>query len=169
MAQIPDSAPANHGEMVTLREFIQHLMEERDRRYEERFKAQGEAVRVALDSQAVRFAGTNEWRQTVDALIANCATKGEIIALQGDFNGRLGALADKLDSLEKRSRSEVEQRTAAISEKVDGLDKRMDRAEGAGHGKREGWGYLVGGIGLIATLLAIFAWFATRIPGVIKP
>jgi hypothetical protein len=39
----------NHDEEVSVREYLERLLEERDRRYEERFQAQEKATAVAED------------------------------------------------------------------------------------------------------------------------
>lgn len=53
-------------------------------------------------------------------------------------------------------RTEAEALAKTNSEKIDQLQARMDRNEGRGGGFAAGWGYLVGAVGLIAVLIAIF-------------
>ncbi len=49
MTSVPLESPVT--ETVSLRDFIERLLLEMDKRYQERFEAQKEAIRVALASQ----------------------------------------------------------------------------------------------------------------------
>jgi hypothetical protein len=52
------------------------------------------------------------------------------------------------------ARSEFNARSDAMIEKIDALRERLDKAEGTGSGLRLGWGLLLGGIGLAATIIS---------------
>jgi len=48
------------------------------------------------------------------------------------------------------------ERNFAPIQRLEALEHRVDVREGSGMGLKQGWGYLVGAIGFIATLIAIF-------------
>jgi len=54
------------------------------------------------------------------------------------------------------SRAEIESRLGDLDKQIASMISRMDRNEGRGTGLDKGWGYLLGGIGLIGSLIAIF-------------
>jgi len=68
-----------------------------------------------------------------------------------EFRGTLDDIGKK-----QMPRTEAEALAKANSEKIDALQARMDRNEGRGGGFNSSWGYLVGAVGLIATLIMIF-------------
>lgn len=158
--------------LLMQREFFEKLMRESDLRYEQRFKAQNEAVSTAMVAaekavnaalisaeRAVskaeiaadkRFEAVNEFRAMLNSIVASLMPRTEA-------DQRLSAISDRIEALSLRS-----------DERIVVLTARLDKTEGSGTGKREGWGYLVGAVGLVMTLLAIFAWFSTRVPVVPK-
>lgn len=62
-----------------------------------------------------------------------------------EFRGAMGDQASRFIT-----RSEVDQRMAASDKETAGLGSRLDRLEARSGGLRDGWGYLVGLVGLIA-------------------
>ena len=126
----------------TIESYVAHnesMREETDRRYQQRFTAQEQAVAAALTSakEAVskaeaasekRFDSVNEFRAT---------------------------LADQSATL--ISRTEVDQRFKGIDEKVDIIMGRMDRLEGRAGGQTSTWAYIIAGIGLVGTIVGIIA------------
>lgn len=54
------------------------------------------------------------------------------------------------------TRSEVESRTDANAKAIQSLNDRLTRIEGVSKGINNSWGYIVAGVGLIATLLIIY-------------
>lgn len=134
-----DSAMAH---LLALREADRHhydAMREGDNlRHEQRFVAQEKAVTNALASskEAVtkadtasekRFDSVNEFRQMVNDVVSRMMP-----------------------------RTEAESGMATNAEKIDALAARIDRTEGRSGGLSQGWGYLVGAVGLLATFIAIF-------------
>jgi deoxyribodipyrimidine photolyase len=121
----------------TLREHFAALLEEADKRYEQRFTDQDAAVKAALAAaeKAVvkaetasekRFDAVNEFRQTVNDIVNKMMP-----------------------------RSEAENSVKANADKIDALATRIDRTEGRSTGLNAGWVYLVAGIGLLATIVSI--------------
>lgn len=115
----------------TLKEYLESVVRGNDLRYGQRFTAQESATKYAQEK-------ANEFRGSLDDIGKKQMPRTEAEAL-------IKAAAEKSEA---GSRSN--------SEKIDALQARMDRNEGRGGGLNSGWGYLVGGIGLIATLIAIF-------------
>ena len=54
------------------------------------------------------------------------------------------------------TRTEALSRDQANADKTDALAARADRTEGRSGGLNSGWGYLIGAIGLLATIIMIF-------------
>lgn len=77
---------------VTLLAHVLALLEERDRRYSQRFDAQQEALRTALDATERRFQGVNEFRATLSDQASTFATRDQVDALRqvvGALNNRI--------------------------------------------------------------------------------
>lgn len=123
---------------VSLKEHLESLIGESDRRYSQRFDAQEKAVREALlaAERAVQVAEANaeKWRM--------------------NSNEWRGAMNDRERNL--MPRIEAERAIAANSEKIDALATRLDRTEGRSGGLHSGWLWILGGVGLISTVINIF-------------
>ena len=122
----------------TLKEFILALMDERNDRYAQRFAAQEEAVHAALSAADValtkaetaserRFESVNEFR---------------------------AQLTDQTREFIRRT--EYMQAHETLTEQVRSLTARVDRTEGRSGGLHAGWGMLVGAVGLLGGIIAIF-------------
>jgi len=139
--QLRAHADANLETSRLAREQLIILIEEHDKRYTQRFDAQQQAMSAALAAaeKAVskaetasekRFESVNEFR---------------------------AALGDQTRDL--MPRAEVEARFGSLTEKIDGPNgvmRRIERSAGRGAGLADGWGYLVGAVGLIAAVVALF-------------
>lgn len=130
---------------------IEQLSAERDRRYEDRFKASDERTALALASseKAVtkaetatekRFDGVNEFRS---------------------------ALSDQTEKLLPRAEAEV--KISALDNKVEEqrkliviLQQQMSEAMGRGAGASALWGYLAGGIGLAIGAVSLIVGILSR-------
>lgn len=121
----------------TLRQHVQDMMREADRRYEQRFEAQEKAVEAALAnakeangkserSDEKRFEAVNEFRDQQRDLI-------------GTF----------------MPRSEAEQIFQQLREAQSDIKTRQDTSEGRGVGLNAGWIYLLGAATFVAALVAI--------------
>lgn len=75
---------------------VMALLEERDRRYAERFAAQQEALRTALDATERRFEGVNEFRATLSDQAQTFATRAQVDALR-EIVGALSARVDRAE------------------------------------------------------------------------
>jgi len=117
---------------VSLREHILALLAEMDRRFDAAIAAQDKAVQIAMIASE------------------KAVVKAEIAAEKRFEAGNefRGQLADQAATF--MPRAEAEQRMAALAEKVDDV-KGSSRA-----GALALWGYLVGGIGVVAVVVTLF-------------
>ena len=117
---------------------IRILMDERDRRYEQRFTDSGTAVQAALmaaekavtkaeTASEKRFEGVNEFRNT---------------------------LADQQRTL--MPRPEAELRMGSIETSLVAIQKQLAETGGQRAGGKEMWGYIVGGIGVLLAVASRF-------------
>src|SRR3990167_5714041 len=84
------------------RAYLLSIMDERDRRYDDRFKAQEKAVLVAFEQMKIRFDNVNEWRGTVTDLLNNSIPRREADTRSGAMEERINLLQSRLDKLEGR-------------------------------------------------------------------
>ena len=126
------------------------LMDERDQRYGQRFEAQQEALTAAL------IAAEKAVSKALEA--AEKAVSKAEIATEKRFES-MNEFRDQLRDQAATLLSRVE-----YAAKVDSLDKaisdltaRVDRRDGTGTGRKDMWGWAVGGAGLILTLASIAA------------
>ncbi len=139
------------------RRYTQHfaildmLREEMDKRYQQRFDAQQQALQDALVAQ--------EKAVTAALMAADRAVVKAETASEKRFDGVnefRGAMADLQSGL--MPRSEAEQRIAALAEKFDDLADRVNRSEGKGSGVAASWAV---GVAAVFVLLAIAGFFVT--------
>lgn len=139
---------------ITMRDYFEKLIAERDRQYLQRFEAQQQAVTAALDSaqRAVQKAET--------ASDARFASVNEFRA----------ALSDA--SAKQITRVEVDEKIIALNEKLSALKESIEVIRGIvvskvseEKGMAAGWGYLVSGVGFLITIgLAAIAFSAFNKP-----
>lgn len=121
----------------SLKEHVEALMNERDRRYEQRFQAQEAAVKAAIHSadranskaeaaMEKRFDGVNEFRQTLSD------QAGQFI-----------------------TRQEVETMFKPLDSKVDENKDTLKEIVGRASGLHASWGYTVGAVGIVAAVVAV--------------
>jgi len=124
---------AHLSEMMGARfEGIRELLREMDARQTQRFEAQEKATEKVDQRTREEKASANEWRE---------------------------AMKDREQSFV--ARSEYTQMHKAMDDRVTELKEAMDRIAGKGIGLNAGWGYLVGGLGMLAAVaVAVFAAFA---------
>ncbi len=115
------------GKDVSILDHVKALLEEKDKRDEQRFQAQTGAINAAL--QAAEKA----------------VTKAE------------NATEKRFDSVNEFRQTLTDQtKTFASLERVDALLQRLDRIEGRSSGLKDGWGWLVGFAGLVIAAGAFF-------------
>lgn len=104
----------------------------------------------------VRFQSMERSTSTALAAAQRAVEKAEVAVekrLEG-MNEFRGSLADQARLL--MPRAEADNRFSGINEQLKDISSRIDRQEGRGSGLNAGWGYLVGAVGLLAGLIAIF-------------
>jgi hypothetical protein len=114
------------GSWVPLREHVEALALERDRRYEQRFQAQEEALRVERETHKREMAGVNELRGQLNDVIDTMAPKGE-----------------------------TNIRISAVDAKVDEVIRAVAASAGRSTGLGAGWSYLLGAIGALGILYGV--------------
>ena len=110
----------------TLKEYLEKCQHELEKRIDQRFEDMHTAVSKAETAHEKRFDSINEFR---------------------------AQLRDQQVTF--MPRPEAEKSIQANAEKIDSLQARMDRNEGRGNGLNQGWAYLVGAVGLAATVIII--------------
>ena len=152
---------------VSLREYIERVVQEMDRRYGERWEAQQQAVQAALLAQekAVQAAFTganeainkaeaaqraynersNEFRAALDDAQKTLLSRAEAAAEFRRMEERIHTVANTLDAYK-----------AALAEEIKGLRESRALAQGRGAGQGAVWaalgiiaGLLIGAIGIV--------------------
>lgn len=116
----------------TLKEYLESRIDGNDVRYDQRFTAQEAATKYAQEK-------SNEFRGSLEDIGKKQMPRTEAEAI-------FKALGEKTESLAKTN-----------AEKIDALQARLDRNEGRSGGLSSGWGYLIGAVGLVAAIIALFA------------
>jgi hypothetical protein len=148
-------------EIVAFKEHLRELMAAHDKRYEQRYEAQQKALDAAFTAQkdAVNTAMVAQKEAGSNALAAQdrAVAKAENAA-EKRFEG-----ADKarLEQAEQQRtlmpRSEAENRLAAMSEKIGVLEGFRTEMLSKGSGAKEGYGWAIGVVGFVLTILSIVA------------
>ncbi len=126
-------------------EKLESFYQERDKRYEERFNAQEKAVAFALSAaeRAVskaetatekRFESVNEFRNTLSDQAKNFLSRSEYLTAHN-----------------------------SIEEKIGNAGIRIERIEGRSGGLSAMWGYVVGALGVGATIVAIIFYILNTV------
>ena len=187
---------------------IERVLDERDRRYEQRWVSQEDAVRLALvgvnkemiermrqvreetqaamlasdkaiskaeDATERRFAAVNGFQAAISDQNASFARRREVDAIANGLTEkveagtaastaryeaavtRLATLAEDIVALKVATA-----RVAALEETLRAQKERLDKTEGHGQGSAALWGYIVGAVGLILTIVTLANVVTTR-------
>ena len=125
-----------------LREAFEKLMEERGKRYDERFNAQKIASDAALSAQE---------KLTSNAFNASDRAINKAEAAQNAHNILANGLQGRLDQQAKDliSRPEFDQRFISMEDKVNNLREYRSSAEGRTTGISSAWGVMIAVVGII--------------------
>ena len=129
-----DSDSLNGWTVHTLKAYTERLLSERDQRYEDRFRAQADSIRLALEatdramelarlSMEKRLDTMNEFRQALQDQTHNYTTRSEFAAA---MKTQADALAVHCATEAAREDAQTERREAAISrlkEKMENINK----------------------------------------------
>ena len=132
----------------SLREYVERVFKEADRRYEQRFADQEKAVSAAL--AAAEKAVNTALISAKEAVIKAESASEKRFESVNEFRA---TLADQSATL--ISRIEVEGQFKSTNEKVDVVMSRMDRLEGRAGGSNATWAYAIAGVGLLGTIVGI--------------
>ena len=148
---------------------LQDKLDAADLRYQQRFEAQSKALEAAFQSQqqAMQTALAAAKEAVVAAMeAANRAVQKAEMAADKRFEGVnefRATLADQQRTL--MPRSEVDVLFRAMNDRLTALKEIVDARASERRGVSGGYGNAVAIIGLIATVLAILAWIASRFGG----
>lgn len=124
---------------VSLRKFLLTLMDERDKRYEQRFAAQQAALEAARITQTAalqaalaekdkrdeqRFATNEQWRAASNEWRGTLSDRDSRFVTKEEYEPTIKSLSEKITSAEGRARAAV-------------------------------WGYIIGAVGLAAFLYGV--------------
>lgn len=155
-----------HDEEVRLRDYLERIIDERDRRYEDRFKAQETAVYAALSAN----------RELTNAAFAS-SEKAIVKAedAQRDYNQRSNEFRGQLDDQAKRliSREEVGIRFASVEDKIEtratSIEEKIDEVKRDINALRDfksniqGRIWAIGAvIGAVVAIVSLLFQYATR-------
>jgi multidrug efflux pump subunit AcrB len=130
---------------MTQEDHLKEIMDERDKKYMQMFKASQDAVSAAL------------------AAVHETNNKAEMAAEKrfesvNEFRSTLSDQASRL-----LPRSEYDSAHNSLSERVRELSARVDRQEGSKSGVNSAWLYLVGFVSLLSSTMAIFIAFSNNL------
>lgn len=132
----------------TLRAELLAMFQEHDRRYEQRFIAQQEAIQAALLAQKE---AVNAALVAADRAVIKAETASEK-RFQG-VNEFLGQLSDQAQTF--LPRQEAGARFDAITEKIDGISKVLATLDGRDKGVTSSWAFATALIGMLLGLAGI--------------
>lgn len=139
---IPDptilTTEALRRDIGSLRELLETRINEMDRRFGERFEAADRAVEVGL-------------RVAKEAVDKAEAAQDKRMEAMNEFRAQL---ADQTATFVPRS--ELDQHFDQIEKSIDELKQSSQTTAGRREGLSAGWGILIGAVGLIGSLIAIF-------------
>lgn len=133
-------------ETISILDYLERRLHELDTRYQERYNSQTKALDAA-------FLAAEKAVQTALSAAEKAVVKAEVAAEKrfDSVNEFRGAYQDII--AQQMPRVEAEQRIAALSEKIDEVKASALIVAGRGQGLSAGWGYLVGGIGALVTVI----------------
>lgn len=146
-----DAARAQGGALGAAIEATKESQAAADRRYEQRFEAQEKAVQAAFAAQ----------KEAINAALAaadRAVTKAEL-ATEKRFES-VNEFRGTLDNQQRTliPRSEVDVIARGITDKIIDLTKTIDRMQAERQGIKGGYGYAVGIVGLVLTIVTLIAF-----------
>ena len=158
-------------ETISVREHLTALINAVDVRYSERFLAQNEALQVALTAaeKAVlkaeaasekRFEAVNEFRGALNDMVGKMMPRAET-------DQRFMALSEKLDEMQARlagfgdqlgdmtSKDMLEARVVSLNGQIAALATAASQREAKSIGIYAGWGYIVGAVSFVISILSV--------------
>ncbi len=124
-----------------LEKYVERRFTDQDKAVQAALLAAKEAVLKAETASEKRFESVNEFRKTLSDQTASFLPRPE-------YDANHKALEDKIDT-----------KTKATDDKIQTLTDRLNVREGKSTGIATGWGYLLGGLGGIATIVGLILAF----------
>jgi hypothetical protein len=112
---------------VSLRDYIDRVMVERDIRYQQRFESQEKALEEAKRSSEKRLDGMNEFR--------------------GSLNDAQKTYITRTEAMSIITRNEQD---------IKAVTDRVNIQQGHGTGLKDGWGWIIGLLGIAMAAVALF-------------
>lgn len=135
------------------REFHEHLEQVRHET-STAFLASDRAITKAELANEKRFDGVNEFREQLRAQATTFIARSEALLLSDRNTERINEMARLLATY--ASRADVEAQSTRNSDRIAELTDRINRNEGRGAGLHTGWGYLLGAVAALGTIMAIY-------------
>jgi len=136
MAGRRDSEPINGWTVHTLKTYTERLLEERDQRYEDRFEAQADSIKLALQatdkamelarlSMEKRLDQMNEFRQALQDQTRSYTTRAEFVSALKAQTDALGVHCATEDAKEEAQTERREAALARLKEKMENINKAL--------------------------------------------
>lgn len=176
-SRVPTSTPKESWSLETLLDHVLALITAHDRRYEERFLASQRALdlgfsgqKAAIDSafaaqKAAVEAAFSAQKEAINAALA--AADRAVAKAEASTDKRFDSVNEFRATLDNQQRtliprSEVAVLIEGVTEKINNVNKQienvvkqLDAIDAERRGVKGGWGYAVGVIGFVLTILAI--------------
>lgn len=154
-----------HEEMVSLRQYVEALIDNLDIRYSEKIehleqslKATTESIEKATKKAEAaaerRFESVNEFRGMLNDVVRTMIPRAEAERLHDSTEERITGFTSRLETL--MPRAESDHRYTALNERVNSMFVELEKKEATGYGMQKSWGILAGVLGLVATVIATF-------------
>jgi len=152
-----------HWTVETLREYVLALIATNDVKYRERFESSQSAINAAfLAQQTAMSTALTAQKLAIDTALAaadRAVTKAEMAAEKRfeSVNEFRASLADQQRTLMPRSEAEI--LFKQLGEKVDFATQKLVTNDAQKSGLKDGWAYLIGGLGIISLIVTIILHF----------
>lgn len=171
---------------IPFREYLERVIEEKDKQYDMRFHAAEIALAAALEAQQkalyaalqaqkeavnksdiateTRFQSVNEFRSALSDLQSTLMPRAESMALLDAVNARSTVAQQNHDSRLESQRASFEKSVEALAKDITALREYRSSQSGKSTGANALWGYFVAGMGVLfglgGLILAIVFHFA---------
>lgn len=168
----------SNKDSVSIREFIERVVDERDRLYGARFEASAVAVNAALAAQEKAVAAafgasekaiikaedaqreynirSNEFRGQLDDQAKMLMPRSETAALFKAYDERVDAVRAVFESKLDNQRQSFDKALDAIFKEIAGLRESRSQFEGSKSNNREMFSYVVAIIGIVIAVAAFY-------------
>jgi hypothetical protein len=140
------------ADTVTLREYFERVLDERDRQYRQMFDDVKKAVETALSAQEKAISAA--FRSSEQAIEKAELAQNKHNAVTNEYRSQLAEQAQSFIA-----RLEAYALLKAVDEKIAGIQKTIDSGASKSSGFTGGWGAALAIFGLVALALAIASRF----------